>query len=177
MRHIVVALSIAALAAGAAHAQITPHPSKAERLAVALGLETQLAALQEASLAQVRAQMAQTIDTLRRARVAQESLDEASQFFDEYARKVSDSWSPREAATVYVSALAEDMTDEEIEDAIGFYSTPEGQKANAAITNATNKLFQYIASKTEPVSRAEMDRFMKRAAERFKKAPSRPKPQ
>lgn len=168
LRSAVVALLLVALSAGAAQAQ----SNRAQRLADVLGLEEQLEASKQMIMAVAARQFAQVLDQLRAAQMPDEFVDVAKQYADDYVRSVSEAWSSEEGAKIYVDALLQGMTETELDDAIAYYSTAQGQRAKAIIANADAKLDEYIASKVEPVKRAQMNRFLAKVLELRKKRAS-----
>jgi hypothetical protein len=172
---VAVLLLASIMSLGAARAEKPLPSTKAEQLGKALGLTQMLDAAREQTRIQSKAQLDQVIEQLRGANVSPDYLSAASKFIDEYVRKVTNAWSSQEAASIFVSALAEGMTDAEIDEAIAYYSSPEGRKANDVVNDASGRLAEYITSKTSVAVEQEVNVFMAKITELAKKPPSKPK--
>jgi predicted GTPase len=74
--------------------------------------------------------------------------------------QVMNSWSSEEASRIYTAYLTAQLPAEAVSKTIGFYSSPEGQKALVVIGEAEKAMVSYITSSSEKAMGAAYPVFM-----------------
>jgi hypothetical protein len=139
----------------AADAQTNRREALAQRLAIAMGLDIALEEAKRQSLEDASAQGRQLLAQAKMAKLPPDVEAELLKYSEEYNRRVAESWSSKLAASIYISALVEDLTDDEIADAVAYFSSTQGKRANEAIQAANGKLSQYIRTQSDEAAERE----------------------
>lgn len=99
---------------------------------------------QQRQIDQMLAQMEKSIPNLSPAQ--REALRAAA---TKMLAQVMSSWSSEEASRLYTTYLTAHLPADAVSKTIGFYSSPEGQKALAVISEADKAMTNYITSSSE----------------------------
>lgn len=86
--------------------------------------------------------------------------------------KITNAWDSGEAARVYSAALGQQMTDQELKDAIAFYSSPEGRRANAAVAAASAAMGDYVNGRVVAAMQGAMRELGPKVQELVRKYPA-----
>ncbi len=150
---VVSAMSFAASAADA-------RTERAERIARVLGLNEMLQETQKSYAESTRSQLQVVLQEVRRSGVAESTAKHLEQLMNPMIEKVALAWDPAQASRLYSEGLLETMTDQELDEAERYVSTPEGQKTYTAIANSQTRMLEYINNRTKSVLQEEFAKFM-----------------
>lgn len=153
---IALIVGLVSISVGAAEART----QKAERIAQVLGLEELLADAQRANAQSIREQVQIVMQEFRRNGMKESLLREYEKAADQMAAKVNAAWDPKQATRIYSEGLLESLSDQELNEAEQYFSSPEGQKAYAAVSSSQAKMTEYINSRTNAVMQEEFAKFM-----------------
>ena len=165
MRVLVVALVLCA-STFSANAQQT-QMERAERISRAIGLDQQLASVQEANLAGVREQASVALAQLTKAGIPESHVAQLKPAVERLLAACASSWDPKIAARIYAEGLVDVLSEAELQEAEAYYSSPAGAKANAALAESQSRMLQYIQGASAKAVDPAMEAFLaevKRAA-------------
>ena len=132
---------------------------RAERISKAVGLSDILAAAQASNLESVKQQSIVMLDQLRRVGVPDAELIKLTPAIDRLLVISTTSWDPKIAARIYAEGLVDELSEGELVEAERYYLSPEGIKANKALTSSQNKMAEYIQRQTAAAMEPAMASF------------------
>ncbi len=149
-------LSLSALASDA-------EMRKAERIARVLDIEAQLGEVQQANAEAIKVQMQIVLQEFRRSGAKEELLGTLEELGNQMMGRIDLAWDPKEASRIYAQGLVDVLSDSELDEAEKYFSSPEGKRANSAVSRSYAKMMEYINNRYNTVAQEEFGGFMKQA--------------
>jgi len=149
-------LSLSALASDA-------EMRKAERIARVLDIEAQLGEVQQANAEAIKVQMQIVLQEFRRSGAKEELLGTLEELGNQMMGRINLAWDPKEASRIYTQGLVDVLSDSELDEAEKYFSSPEGKRANSAVSRSYAKMMEYINNRYNTVAQEEFGGFMKQA--------------
>ena len=108
----------------------------------------------------VKGQGDSMIANMRKSGLSESALAEIHDAFDDVMHQVLSSWDSTEAYNIYAKAIAEEMSDDDLQKTIVFYKSDEGKRSSAAIGQAATKMQAYVQGSIEQAMDPAMKIFM-----------------
>ena len=164
MRKVLFALVLVLSMSVSAFAQETSSSDRVRELMKAISFNNMLELFHARSNHAVENQTRQMLAQLQKSfpGIPEDLMSELNRATDEFKRKMNSSWSTDEAARVYSSTLAKQLTEKDIQRSIEHYSTPEGKKEIKAIIEAAMKMNNYIEQSMQKESEVAISEFIAR---------------
>jgi hypothetical protein len=136
---------------------------RADRIARILGLEQYLHQAKQLTEASSRKEITLMYEELKKAGVSKDILDEIINEQDQIQDKLYNAWDSNEAAKIFSSQIAEQLTDQELAESESFYGTQTGRRSYVAISSGQAKMMEYINQRTSTVMQNWIRDFIARA--------------
>jgi hypothetical protein len=136
---------------------------RANRLALALGIQDQLRNMQESQVAAADLQMQQVLDQFRRAGIKERYLEALTPTFNRAAERMARSWDPAVASQIYSEGLLDVLSDEELEELVTYYSTEKGKREYRVLTESEKRMQEYVNARASAVLEEELSKLMAEA--------------
>jgi hypothetical protein len=166
---------LAAVMLGVARAAIAVEPASRDGLVremtQAMGLETILDSTRHQTEDAYARQFESIVVQLRESGLPPEGEAEVRALMKEALTKISRSWDTAEATRIYANELAEGMSDQDLKDAIAFYTSDEGKRTHAAISAASTAMSTYVSQQIMAAAPSVMQEIGSRMREIAQKHP------
>lgn len=129
----------------------------------AMGLSQIITQSQRQAQENISIQVEALVANLRQNGMSATSIRDLRETFEQVMEKVVYSWSADEAVRIYCTALAESMSDDDLRTSIAFYTSPEGQSSQRAVSQAASLMQAYIHESLQRATHSAMQEFMENA--------------
>jgi hypothetical protein len=139
--------------------------SRAERIAKAVGIEEMLKATQQKTVEATKEQLMTVFAQFEKSGLPKQYLLQLSDSMNTMGGNIAVAWDPKVASNIYSNAIANAITEQELQDTERYYATDEGKKVHTAITNGQALMMDYVNSRINMALEREMAGFMEKVKE------------
>lgn len=134
-----------------------------KQLMQAIGFDSMLESVRKDTIKMVEGQMDGVIGQIRNSypNIPDATMKEFKVAAQKFGRRITDSWSPSEAARIYSTSLVDGLPEKDMRAAIEHYNTPEGQRELKVINEAMNKTNGYIMGSIQKETDTAMKDFLR----------------
>lgn len=148
---------------------------RAERIARAVGIEEMLKTTQQKTVEPTKEQLKTVLNQLEKSGLPKQYLVQLSDSMNTMGNNVAVAWDPKVASNIYSNAIANALTEKELQDTERYYATDEGKKVHTAITNGQALMMDYVNSRMNMALEREMAGFMEKVKEAARQAQAQAK--
>lgn len=133
---------------------------RANRIALALGIQDQLRDMQDSQVSTAQVEMKQALDQLRKAGIQEHYLEALTPTFNRAVERLSRSWDPEVASQIYSEGLLDVLSDEELEELVTYYTTEKGRKEYQVLTESQRRMEEYVNARASAVFEEELSKLI-----------------